>query len=326
MENLVTGASGFTGRALVKKLLQRGESVKALVRETSDYADIEKEGAEIIVGNVKDKASVEKAVSGVDRVYHIAALFREAGFPDEEYYAVNLEGTRNLLEASVEAGVERFVHCSTIGVCGDIKDPPADEKMAYNPGDIYQVTKMEGEKLALSYASEGKLKVTVARPASIYGPGDLRLLKMFKMINKGRFVVLGSGKPFFHVVYIDDLVDGFILCAQNDKSIGEVFIIAGDEYVELNELFEIIAGKLGVKPPKLHLPAWPFQWLGTLMEKICIPLGLEPPIYRRRVDFFTKSRSFSIEKAKTILGYQPKVDLRQGIENTVNWYRKNNLL
>ena len=326
MKNLVTGASGFTGRALVRKLLERGESVKALVRETSNYADIEKEGAEIIIGNVKEKASVGKAVSGVDRVYHIAALFREAGFPDEEYYAVNLEGTRNLLDASVAAGVRRFVHCSTIGVCGDIKNPPADETMAYNPGDIYQVTKMEGEKLALSYARKGKLKVAVARPASIYGPGDLRLLKMFKMINKGRFVILGSGKPFFHVVYIDDLVEGFILCAENDKSIGEVFIIAGNEYVELNELFTIIAEKLGVKPPKLHLPAWPFQWLGVLMEKTFIPLGLEPPIYRRRVDFFTKSRSFKIEKAKSILGYQPKVGLRRGIEKSIEWYRENNLL
>ena len=326
MKNLVTGASGFTGRALVRKLLERGESVTALVRATSDYAGIEKEGAEIVVGNVKDKASVEKAVAGVDRVYHIAALFREAGFPDEEYYAVNLEGARNLLEASAAAGVRRFVHCSTIGVCGDIKNPPADEKTPYNPGDIYQITKMEGEKLALSYAREGKLNVVVARPASIYGPGDLRLLKMFKLINKGRFVVLGSGKPFFHVVYIDDLVDGFILCAETAKAVGEVFIIAGDEYVELNELFTIIAEKLGVKPPKLHLPAWPVQWLGSLMEKIWIPLGLEPPLYRRRVDFFTKSRSFSIEKARRILGYRPKVDLRRGIENSIQWYRENNLL
>jgi len=326
MRNLVTGAGGFTGKALVKKLLEKGEPTRALVRDTSDYADIKQLGAEISIGNVKCKASVDKAVEGIDRVYHIAALFREAGYPDEEYYSVNLEGTRNLLDASVAAGVKRFVHCSTIGVCGDIKNPPADETAPYAPGDIYQITKLEGEKLALSYAREGKLPVVVVRPASIYGPGDIRLLKMFRMINKGRFVVLGSGRPFFHPVYIDDLVDGFILCAQSDQSVGEVFIIAGEEYVTLNELFSIIADKLGVKPPKLHLPAWPFQALGTLTEKICIPLGIEPPIYRRRVDFFTKSRSFSIDKAKRILGFQPKFDLSQGIENTVRWYREHNLL
>lgn len=273
MKTLVTGATGFTGRALAHRLLDQGEQVVALVRNPASCTDLEKKGAQIVTGDVKDRAAVEGAMAGVGTVYHIAALFRQAGFPDSEYREVNIEGTRNLLDASQKAKVKAFVHCSTIGVCGDISTPPADEYLPYNPGDIYQVTKMEGEKLALSYAREGKVPVVVARPASIYGPGDMRLLKMFRMIKKGNFFVLGDGKPFFHVVYIDDLVDGFILCAGTEKAVGEVFILAGREYVELNELFRIVAEKLGARPPRLHLPAAPFQMLGTIVEKSASPWG-----------------------------------------------------
>ncbi len=326
MRVLVTGASGFTGKALAKRLLRDGEEVVAFVRKPEACRDLEELGASVVQGDVKDRASIEKALDGVEVVYHIAALFRKAGFPDSEYREVNVHGTRKLLDASVASGVKIFLHCSTIGVCGDISDPPADENTPYNPGDIYQVTKMEGEKLALKYARDGRLPVVVARPASIYGPGDLRLLKMFRLIKKGRFVVLGSGRPFFHVVYIDDLVDGFILCAKNREAVGEVFILAAEDYVELNELFGIIAEKLNVKPPKLRLPAKPVQLLGTIVEKVCIPLGVEPPIYRRRVDFFTKSRAFRIDKARKVLGYSPKVDLSTGIERTAKWYMREGLL
>jgi nucleoside-diphosphate-sugar epimerase len=320
MKTLVTGATGFTGRALARRLLDQGEEVVALVRNPASCADLEQRGARIVAGDIKDRTAVERAMAGVGTVYHIAALFRQAGFPDSEYREVNIEGTRHLLDAAQKEKVKAFVHCSTIGVCGDISTPPADEYLPYNPGDIYQVTKMEGEKLALSYAREGKVPVTVARPASIYGPGDMRLLKMFRMIKKGTFFVLGDGKPFFHVVYIDDLIDGFILCAGAEKAVGEVFILAGKEYVELNELFRIVAAKLDVRPPRLHLPAAPFQILGTVVEKICIPFGVEPPIYRRRVDFFTKSRAFKIDKARRILAYSPKIDLVTGIARTADWY------
>ncbi len=227
MKVLVTGAAGFTGRALVLKLLDQGEEVVALVRNPDVCKDLEEKGARLLAGDIKSEESVREAVKGAGTVYHIAALFRRAGFPDSEYREVNIEGTRHLLDASVREGVKAFVHCSTIGVCGDIDNPPADENTPYNPGDIYQVTKMEGEKLALSYAKEGKLPVVVARPASIYGPGDRRLLKMFRMIKRGRFFVLGDGKPFFHVVYIDDLIEGFILCARKEEAVGEVFILAG---------------------------------------------------------------------------------------------------
>ncbi len=325
---LVTGAAGFTGKALALRLAELGYRVRGTIRPggNRDTADLEAAGVELIEADVGKPEDAPRMVEGCAYVFNIAALFRRAGVPDEEYYRINRDGTQQLLDASITAGVKRFVHCSTIGVCGHIENPPADETMPYNPGDIYQATKMEGEKIALEYFRSEKIPGVVIRPASIYGPGDLRLLKLFKMIYKKRFFVVGSGKPTFHMVYIDDLVNGFIRGMESEDVNGEVFIVAGEEYVPLNQLFSTIAASLDVPPPWIRIPAWPIQMLGTIVEKVCIPFGIEPPIYRRRVDFFTKSRAFSIAKAKDALGYRPEVSVEEGVRRTSEWYRSEGLL
>jgi nucleoside-diphosphate-sugar epimerase len=138
--------------------------------------------------------------------------------------------------------------------------------------------------------------------------------------------VLGSGRPCLHLVYIDDLVDGFLLAAARPEAVGEAFIIGGETYLPLNELFALVAAKLGVPPPWLHVPIWPVWLLGALVEAACRPFGVEPPLYRRRVDFFKKSRAFSIDKARRLLGYSPRVGLSEGLERTIAWYRQQGLL
>jgi nucleoside-diphosphate-sugar epimerase len=201
-----------------------------------------------------------------------------------------------------------------------VASPPADEEAPYGPGDVYQRTKLDGELLARSYHRDRGLAVTVARPTAIYGPGDRRLLKLFQMIARRRFVVLGRGDIFYHMVHVDDLVRGLRLLGTHPRAPGEVFILGGERYYTLREIAGMIAEAEGVPAPWLRLPARPFQIAGTLCEKLCIPLGIEPPIHRRRVDFFTKSRAFTIEKAARVLGYQPRVSLRDGIESTLAWY------
>lgn len=326
MKVLVTGATGFVGGALARRLLGDGYQVRALVRDRKKAEELKKLGAELICGDVRDGESVKEAVAGVERLFHIAALFRQAKFKDEVYYDVNVEGTKNVLHAAYHAGVKKFIHCSTVGVLSHIENPPADETCPYNPSDIYQETKAEAEKYVLRFASERNYPVTVIRPAMIYGPGDLRLLKLFGTVAKRRFVMLGDGETLAHFVYIDDLVDGFLLAADSDKSDSEIFILASEGPVTLNHLVEIIAEEVGVRPPGLHLPVELFQILGTVCEVICRPLRLEPPIYRRRVDFFTKDRAFSTRKAEEILSYRWKHTMREGIRRTIEWYREEGLI
>lgn len=326
MKVLVTGASGFTGSVLAEKLIEQGHEVRAFVRNKAKMTSPNSHKMEVIESDITDIEAMKLAVDGVERVYHIAALFRQAGVPDQVYYDVNVTATENLLRLSKEAGVKRFVHCSTVGVHGHIEDPPADEDYRFSPGDIYQVTKLEGEQKALQYHKDTGFAVSVVRPGPIYGVGDLRLLKLFKLAAKNITPILGDGTIFFNMVYVEDLADMFILASEKEEAIGEVFLGAGPENMQLNDIVDMIAGILGKPKKKLHLPAGPFQLAGTICEKICIPLNIEPPIYRRRVDFFTKSRSFTIDKGRRLLGYDPKFDYARGLKVTADWYKEQNLL
>lgn len=318
---LVTGGTGFTGSHLVNDLLGDGWDVRVLARSLERARRTLPASVEIVQGDVTDREAVWKAVRGSEVVYHVAAAFREAGIPDERYRAVHVDGTRHLLEASRAEGVSRFVHTSTIGVHGHIEHPPGDEDAPYNAGDIYQSTKLDGELFARRFGEEHDFPVSVIRPATIYGPGDLRLLKMFRMIARRRFFFLGSGQTSLHMVHVADLVRGLRLAAEHPAAVGDVFIIAGEESRSLNEIGAMIADAVGAPPPWLHLPVWPFYAAGAVMEAVCVPLGIEPPIYRRRVSFFTKHRAFRIDRARNKLGYNPTMDLQAGLRDTVSWYR-----
>jgi nucleoside-diphosphate-sugar epimerase len=231
-----------------------------------------------------------------------------------------------MIRAAHAANCRRFVHTSTGGVHGHIENGPGNEQSPFSPGDDYQQTKLEGELLALRLGSELKLPVTVIRPCGIYGPGDLRFLKMVKPIAKGRFIMIGSGNAHYHFAYIDDLVQGFMLAGEKEAAVGESFLIGGDESPTQNELARIIAMNLGVRPPRWRIPVWPVYSAGWLCEKVCKMFGIEPPLHPRRVAFFTKNRQFSVDKAKRLLNFEPKIGVQEGFRRTIGWYRENNLL
>jgi nucleoside-diphosphate-sugar epimerase len=319
---LVTGATGFTGGHLARGLLARGDEVRVLVRHPSKAVGLREAGATLVEGDLSFRQSLDRAVDGVDIVYNIAALYREASLPVAAYRTVNAEAVGWLIEASAKAGVQRLVHCSTVGVHGDIEHPPANEDAPLRPGDVYQETKVEGERIARDAAARTGLGVAIFRPTGIYGPGDRRLLKLFRGVARRRFVVLGKGEIFYHLTYIDDLVDGIRLCGTHPHAAGQTYILAGPEVTTLNELVRITAEVAGVKPPAVRLPVWPFWLAGAACEAICAPLKIEPPIYRRRVDFFTKSRAFDSSRARQDIGYAPRVGLRDGIGRTLAWYKE----
>ncbi|MCL5070908.1 MAG: NAD-dependent epimerase/dehydratase family protein [Actinobacteria bacterium] len=322
---LVTGGTGFTGSNLVKKLSSLNYQVRVLARPGSKTDLLGQMGVEIVTGDIKDKESVFEAVKGTDIIFHIAAAYRQANLPDSEYWEVNFNGTKNILDAALKYNVKRLIHCSTIGIVSSVKNPPADETVTACPDDVYQQSKCAAEFEVLSYAKEKNLPASVIRPCAIYGPQDMRLLKMFKMIAAKKFLFFGNGKALFHMVYIDDLLDAFLLCSQKEEAVGEVFIIGGERYTTLNELSKLIAAEFVVPPPKIHIPYLPFEVAAAVVEFIYTKLKIkkEPPIYRRRMAFYKKNRAFSIEKARRILGYNPRFDLKTGIHLTAKWYMEN---
>lgn len=317
---LVTGATGFTGGHLARRLAARGEQVRALVRDAARAQPLLASGIDVRVGQLTSLNDVIAAARGCDQIHHIAAVFRTAGHPDSYYRDVNIGGTRNVLEAARRLDCERVVHCSTGGVHGHIANPPASESYPFGPGDIYQRTKLEGELAAQAAAQRGQ-PVAIVRPGPIYGEGDLRFLKLYRAIARGVFVMVGSGTPKLHMVHIDDLVDGIMLCGTRDEALGEVFILAGPEAPTLNEIVRHIADALGVARPRWRVPVWPVKTAGALCEGICVPLRIEPPLHRRRVAFFTHHREFDCAKAVRLLGYAPKVQPTEGIGRVAAWYR-----
>lgn len=322
---LVTGATGFTGGYLCKRLVKDGEQVVAFVRASSNTQLLVELGVECRVVDICDAQSVNDNFSDIDRVYHIAAAWRTEHADRDEFHRVNVEASRNLLEAAKAADVKMFVHCSTVGVQGDITDPPADEEYRFQPGDHYQQTKLDGELLARDYFSNG-LRGAVFRPVGIYGPGDTRFLKLFRPVNKGTFVMVGSGKTLYHMTYIDDLIDGIILVGTREEALGEVFTLAGGEYTTLAELVNTIADALKKPHPKLRVPFYPVYIASIICDRVCRTLGIEPFLYPRRVEFFYKDRAFDISKAKRLLGFEPKVSLKEGLKKTAQWYQNEGLL
>jgi nucleoside-diphosphate-sugar epimerase len=325
---LVTGATGFTGGHLARALVASGARVVALVRDVGAPAAraLAEAGISTIAGDLRDRAAIDRAVADAELVFHVAALYRQAGLPVEVYRAVNALAVRDVIESAARAGVKRVVHCSTVGVHGDVEHPPANEDAPLRPGDIYQATKVEGEQLAREAAAATGIEVTIVRPTGIYGPGDRRLLRLFRGVARRRWVTLGSGEIYYHLTFIDDLVDGFRLCGVHPAAANRTYILAGGEVTTLNELVARVADVAKVPVPTLHLPVWPFWIAGAACEALCAPLGIAPPIYRRRVDFFTKSRAFDITRARTELGYAPRVSLRDGIARTLEWYRDHHWL
>ena len=327
MKVLVTGGTGFTGKALVRRLLDDGHEVVALdYQEGLKTEELRQWGATVVIGTVTDAKVVEECMQGVDVVQHLAAAFREMDVPNSYYDEVNVGGTRIVLESAFNNGVKKFIYCSTCGVHGNVENPPADETAPINAADYYQQTKYMAEPIVLEYVKKG-LKATIIRPAAIYGPGDPeRFFMIFKRVNNGTFPMFGSGKTFYHPLYIDSLIDAHVLAMDEEKGNGEAYLIADEEYVEIEDLVRRTAKALGVEVKIPHFPIWPLIIAGHFFEKICKPFKIPPPIFPRRVDWYRQNRAFDISKAKNDLGYSPKIGLDEGLKRTGEWYKKEGYL
>lgn len=318
MRVLITGAGGFIGSHLVDSQLEHGHHVRAvdlhleLLRHQAAHPHLQ-----VIRGDITEKDMVQKLVEGIDVVYHLASAHLDVSLSDEHYHRVNVGATRSLLEAARQEGVRRFVHCSSVGVVGDVEHPPANETTECNPANIYERTKFEGERAALDFACQTGFSVVVVRPAWVYGPRCPRTAKLFRAISKGRFPIFGDGKNLRHPVYITDAIQGLELCADTQDIDGEVFIIAGEVPVESRELVNLISQELNVRTQKISLPIFLGQAAGLALELTFKLIGRQPPFSRRSMDFFLKHNAYTIAKAQSRLNYQPEVDLLTGIQKTI---------
>ena len=328
MKILVTGGTGFTGKALVRRLLDDGHQVVALdYKEGLKTEELRQWGAEVVIGTVTDRECVKRCMQGVEIVQHLAAAFRELNVPESHYDHVNVDGTRICLEEAHAAGVKKFIYCSTCGIHGNVKDPPTDEDHNIAPADYYQSTKYKAEPVCLDFMKQTGMPVTILRPSANNGPGDPERCQMiFRRVARGRFPMFGSGKTLYHPVYIDNLVDAFVLAMDLNKGNGEAYLIADEEYVSIKDLVQRIGRALDVDVKIKHYPIWPVIIAGHVCEKVCTPLRITPPIFPRRVDWYRQNRAFNINKAKRDLGYNPKVGLDEGLRRTGEWYRQEKLI
>jgi nucleoside-diphosphate-sugar epimerase len=328
MNVLITGGTGFIGSRLASCCLERGDRVRVLGQkntsaEASNADRISRQGAQVALGSVVDNPDLPGLFRDVDVVFHLAATQHEMNVPDQRFRDVNVTGTKNVLDAAVAAGVRRFVHGSTIGVYG-VPSTRLDEDTPCVPDNIYGETKLEGERVALSYRD--RIAVVVVRIPEIYGPGDRRLIKLFRPISRGKFIVIGRGDNLHHLLYVDDLVDGLLQVAEHDGACNQLFLFAGKEPVTTNQMVRTIAEQLGVRPPRLRAPLLPFLLLATLMEVGLRPLGIQPPLHRRRLDFFRKSFVLSADRARRAFGFEPRTGFAEGARRTAEYYRENGFL
>ena len=326
MKVLVTGANGFIGSNLCESLIRSGESVVGLVRESGDQTFIKAMGdLQVVYGDITLKDSLAAAMQDVSVVYNVAGLAADWG-PWDVFRKVNVEGVRNVMETALKKGVRRVVHISSVSVYGfpggtDIDEDSPRVPRADNP---YITTKTEGENLALSYQSD-RLEVTAIRPSGVYGPNDrTTTLQLVPAFLSRQFGYVDGGRHIMAPVYIDNLVDMIRLAAESDRAPGQAYNGMDEGRVTWKEYAEWMCEDLGCKNPWLSVPravAWP---LATVIEKTAKLFNKKesPMINKYRIRAVMQDNHYSIQKAKSELGYHPAVSTRDGIRKTIEWYRE----
>jgi 2-alkyl-3-oxoalkanoate reductase len=321
MRVFVTGGTGFVGSALVRRLLAEEHSVVVLdLKPGLVDGDLRQEGAELLFTSVTNRDAVARCCEGAEVVMHLADAIRDIGASREDVRAVNVEGTRIVAEEAAKAGVRKLVYCSTEGVHGHVEHPPGDEESPIAPADDFQQAKYDGE-LELRILDGTPFEYTILRPTTIYGPGDPgRFQVLFERVKSGAFPLFGDGQVLRHPVYIDNVVDAFLLAMEPDRGASEACIIGDAEYFTIEELVRKAGRAVGVEVEISYYPAWPLVAAGHMVETVCKPLGIEPPIFSRQVDWFRQARAFRIDKARRELGYEPRVDIDTGLRRAAEWY------
>jgi nucleoside-diphosphate-sugar epimerase len=324
MTVLVTGATGFLGSHLTELLLAAGERPRVLVRPGEAVAASAGEVVDVFRGDVGDRAALDTALRGVDRVLHCAARCGPWG-PPAEYESTNVRGLEALVRAALAAGVRRLVHVSSITVHGNDVRGAADESAPLreepNP---YSRSKVAGERLLERMIRDEGAPVTIVRPGWIYGPRDRASFARFaRMIENGQMMVVGGGENHLPLIYVSDAARGVLLASETAQAVGRSYLLVNDEPVTQREFICAIAAELGAPAPARHIP---YQ-LGLMLGAAAEHLGhlsrrrQPPPVMRYGMQLLGGENRFSITRARRELGFAPLVDLAEGVRRSVEWYR-----
>jgi nucleoside-diphosphate-sugar epimerase len=325
MHALVTGANGFVGSWVCRKLLERGDAVRGLVRATSNLSLLEGVPIERVIGSLDDPDSLEAATRGVDVVFHVAAAVTDWGTL-EWFRRVNVEGTRHLIEAAIQNGVKRFVYVSTVAVHSFIDAQDMTEESPQLPTPFpYSQTKREAEALVMGYHDAGKIEVSIVRPGDVFGPGDrVALLRLAPVLEAGLMPNVGRGDKLGAFAYVENLADGILLAGTVDKAAGEAYVITDGVKLTWRAYWERLTAALDLPRPRLSVPPALARALAAVFESAyrLFRIASRPPITRYLVDHMTNDVHFSIEKARRDLSYAPQVGLDEAIARTAAWYRR----
>ncbi|AKG38518.1 hypothetical protein MA03_03395 [Infirmifilum uzonense] len=330
MKILVTGASGFLGGHLVEELVSKGYTVRALVRPTSDTRLLEALGVELYKGDITKPWTLPGAVKGVDSVIHLAAYYTFFG-KKELYELVNVRGTEWLATAAIESGVYRFIYCSSTEAIGPVLNPPGDENTPLRPQFEYGKSKARAEQVVRKLSEKG-LKYTIIRPSGIYGPRNVDDVSYWFITSyaKGGLaskVKIGSGENLVQFAHVKDVVQGFILALEKENAVNQTYVISEDKWYTYNQVYQILHELTGMGPPSITLPP-------GLAKILIAPLEIYDRVTRQGnlmhrtalADSVTTNRAYSVEKARKELGYKPRYNLKQGLKETIEWYRENHYL
>ena len=325
---LVTGATGFIGGHLAQRLVREGHQVRCLVRASSDTARLEGLDVEIVTGDLTSSRSLSAAVQGCRYVFHCGARVSDWA-TTEELTRVNVDGTRNLLEASVDASVERFVHFSTTDVYGRPDGAAIDE--AQPPTRVrnwYAKTKLAAEAEVRRVDEADELETVILRPATVYGPGSTEVIgEIARAIRNGSMLLVEGGRPVAGLCYVDNLMDAAVLALRHEDAPGQTFNVSDGLDVTWKEFTDGLAEGLGCSPVRWSLPFWTANALGSSLEhgyrllRTTTRLETRPLLSRQAVHVLGHNQAFSNRKAREVLGWEPRVHYASGLDATLAWLR-----
>jgi len=316
----ITGALGFLGSAVAARYRELGADVRGLdVRADAT--------AGIVAGDVTEPEKWQAQLDGCDLVIHTAAIVTNNVARDLAW-RVNVLGTRCVLDAAKRAGVKRFVHISSLAAMRYITEDHADETAPVMPtNNPYVDTKIAGEHVVLAAHAAGELPCTIIRPADIYGPGSRPwTIVPVQMIKQGLFLLPAHGRGIFRAIYIDDLVEGVIAAAENDKGIGEIFILGGERTVTCDEFFGYYTRMLGKGDHPRSFSTGVAIAIAQIGRLIFTLLGKPTEMGRGAMEMLSKKTTVSNAKARRVLGWEPRIDLDEGMRRTETWLRAQKML